>query len=209
MTQDIRDDKHLSGKEDKRLSDKEDERSSAQPSTDEARIKLGEARDKDKTSKEEKQDKKTYESPSTPERFLLHGQMAPISKMKLGELREELQMWRNIWNWTPSEVKYYLARTGATMGLTMRNYKRYLGILLETHWELKEVELGVYDKAYDYTDGQYYFERKVIKVGANAILDVQWIAEREKEGDVIKQGEDAPSPESQAVNVPEGGEKND
>lgn len=142
--------------------------------------------------------------PSTPERFLLHGEMPVIKKMTKQELQQEVQLWRNLWNWTPSEVKYYLARTGGTMGLTMRNYKRYLGILLETHWDLKEIELGVYDKAYDYTDGQYYFERKVIKVGANAILDVQWIAEREREDKVIAQGEEAPPPESQAINVQEG-----
>lgn len=144
------------------------------------------------------------EPPSTPERFLLKGQMPLIKKMKLGELREEVQLWRNLWNWTPSEVKYYLARTGATIGLTMRNYKRYLGILLETHWDLKEIELGVYDKAYDYTDGQYYFERKIIKVGSNAILDVQWIAEREVESKVVASTEEAPTPESQAINTPEG-----
>ena len=120
-----------------------------------------------------------------PARYLLKGPWPDINKMKRKELAEECRMWRNIWGWIPDEVKYYVARTGQTVGVTMRNYKRLLGILLETHWELKEIEIGTYDKVYDQRDGQYYFERKIVKINANALIDLQWIAERTPEKEVL------------------------
>jgi len=120
-----------------------------------------------------------------PARYLLKGPWPDLEKMKRDELREECRMWRNIWSWIPDEVKYYVARTGQTVGVTMRNYKRMLGILLETHWELKEIEIGTYDKVYDQRDGQYYFERKIVKVNANALIDLQWIAERTPEKEIV------------------------
>jgi len=122
-----------------------------------------------------------------PARYLLKGPWPDLEKMKRNELKEECKMWRNIWGWIPDEVKYYVARTGQTVGVTMRNYKRLLGILLETHWELKEIEIGTYDKVYDQRDGQYYFERKIVKINANALIDLQWIAERTPEKEVLEE----------------------
>jgi hypothetical protein len=121
---------------------------------------------------------------SSPEAILLKAKFPDIKKMKHKELIEEVKMWRNLWSWIPAEVKYYVSRTGQQTGITMRNYKRYLGILLDTHWDLKDLELGVYDKIFDQTAGEYYFERKIIRVGAGSILDVQWIAEREPESKI-------------------------
>jgi len=112
---------------------------------------------------------------------LLKGPMPKLEKMKVNELRAECEMWRNIWGWVPPEVKYYLARTGQQIAITMRNYKRYLGVLIDTHWTLDEIELGVTDKYYDVVEDKTYYEKKVIKVRVGSITDLQWIKERKTE----------------------------
>jgi len=121
---------------------------------------------------------------SSVEKMLLKGPLPDVKKMKLKDLKEEVQMWRNVWAWVPSEVKYYVARTGQQVGITMRNYKRYLGVLLDTHWDLTELELGVYDKVYDLVSGENYFERKIVKTRLAGLIDLQWIAERTPESEV-------------------------
>lgn len=109
---------------------------------------------------------------------LLLGKFTPLKKLKRAELQEEVKMWRNIWGWVPSVVKYYVSRTGQQVGLSIRNYKRFIGILLDTHWQLTEIEIGCYDKVYDQVTGQYYFERKIVKFPATQIVAWDWIAER-------------------------------
>ena len=90
-------------------------------------------------------------------------------------------MWRNLWNWTPSEVKYYVARVGKTIALTMRNYKRHIGVLLDTKWTIDEVELGVSEKEYDHVTGKHFFEKKIIRTKVGGVIDVQFINERVSE----------------------------
>jgi hypothetical protein len=127
---------------------------------------------------------------------LLQGKFPELKKLKLKELREEVQMWRNLWSWIPSAVKYYVSRTGSTVGVTIRNYKRFIGPLLETEWDLKGIELGVYDKVYDQSEGIYYWERKIIKVPIGGIVQFDWIAERvaeEKLSEAIQQAEENPT----------------
>ncbi len=108
----------------------------------------------------------------------MSGKFTPFNKMKKEELLEECMMWRNIWGWIPSAVKYYASRTGTMVGLQVRNYHRFVGVLLETAWELKFLEVGIYEKVYDQNDGQYYFERKIVKLPVGQIVAFDWIAER-------------------------------
>jgi len=115
------------------------------------------------------------------DRYLLKGPLPDINKLGKADLKAECQMWRNVWGWVPSEVKYYVARVGQNVAITQRNYKRYLGVLLDTHWVLDEMELGVLEKLYDTSDGQYYWEKKIIKTKLGAIIDFQIIKERVKE----------------------------
>jgi len=115
---------------------------------------------------------------SSPEVYLLKGPMPELSKMSKKSLLTECEMWRNVWGWVPPEVKYYVSRVGQEVGLTMRNYKRYLGALVDSHWDLLSLELGVVDKVYDSVKDQYFFEKKILVVNTSAILDIQWIKER-------------------------------
>jgi len=127
----------------------------------------------------------------TPEYYLLKGPMPDLSKMNKNELKSECELWRRLWAWVPDEVKYYVARTGKLLGVTQRNYKRYLGVLLETHWDLKSIELGVADKVYDTTSGKWFYEKKVIRMGVGSLIDFQWIEERKAEEEL---GEETPPP---------------
>ena len=115
---------------------------------------------------------------SNPEQYLLKGPMPEISKMKLKELREEVAMWRNVWGWVPPEVKYYVARVGQDLGLTLRNYHRYLGVLVDSHWDLISLELGVIDKIYDSVRDKTFFEKKVMVLDSKSIISTDWIKER-------------------------------
>jgi len=124
-----------------------------------------------------------------PERILMQGVFPDIKKMKKDELFEEVKMWRNIWGWIPSAIKYYVSRTGSTIGVQVRNYHRYVGVLLDTRWELREIEVGVYEKVYDQNDGQYYFERKIVKLPVGQIVAWDWIKERVNEKELLAEAE--------------------
>jgi len=115
---------------------------------------------------------------SSPEQYLLKGPMPELSKMKLKDLKEECLMWRNVWGWVPPEVKYYVARVGQEIGLTMRNYKRYLGTLVDSHWDLLSLEVGTVDKVYDTVRDKTYYEKKIVVINTSGIVDMQWIKER-------------------------------
>lgn len=120
---------------------------------------------------------------------LLQGKFPLLSKMSKADLLVEAEMWRNIWGWVPSAVKYYVGRTGTLVGVTIRNYKRYVGPLLDTSWELKGLEVGVYDKMFNQTDGQYYYERKIVKLPIGQIVAFDWIAQRITEEQFIADAE--------------------
>lgn len=128
---------------------------------------------------------------ATPELYLLKGPMPELKSQSKKQLKAECQMWRKLWQWAPSEVKYYIARVGSQVALTMRNYKRHMGTLLGTHWVIDEIELGVYEKEYDVNTGQYYFEKKIVKTKLGGVIDIQWIAERKSEAEVLAETEEA------------------
>lgn len=131
-------------------------------------------------------------SDNVTQRILTEGKFPEIKKMKQADLREEVQMWRNIWGWTPSAVKFYTAKVGSTIGIQVRNYHRTIGILLDTKWTLTHVEIGTYEKIYDQNDGMYYFERKIVQVPIGQINSLDWIAERTPEKDIT--GEESEPP---------------
>jgi len=136
------------------------------------------------------------------DRYLLKGPLPELRKLSKKDLLEECQMWRNVWGWVPSEVKYYVARTGQQIAITQRNYKRYLGVLLDTHWVMDEIELGVFDKIYDLNDGEYYWEKKVIKTKLGAIIDFQIIKERVKEEEYAEPPPEETPPDEDVTEEP-------
>lgn len=141
---------------------------------------------------------------SAEELPLLTGVFPDIIKMKKDELLAECTMWRHIWGWIPSDIKYYVGRTGSQVGVQIRNYHRYLGVLLDTKWELKEIELGVWEKVYDQNDGQYFYERKIVKMPVGQIVSFDWIKERLTEEEMLaetSEGEEAESDEDEEQDI--------
>ena len=134
---------------------------------------------------------------------MLQGKFPELRKMSKKDMETEITAWRNLWSYMPSEVKYYLLKSGTMIGVTMRNYKRHLGVLLSTHWDINELEVGVYEKEYDQNTGKYYFERKIIKLNPQSVIDIQWIAERIEEDEMGKETEPAPELEPQDESPPE------
>jgi len=110
--------------------------------------------------------------------YLIKGQFKALEEMTEEQMRTEISMWRQLWQWVPPEVKYYVARTGELCGITLRNYKRHVGTLLETYWELQEIELGVHERIYDSDLDIYMHEKKRIRVKAGNLIAVSMIAER-------------------------------
>lgn len=118
--------------------------------------------------------------PTSPEKFLLHGPMPELKKMKIVECKTEIEMWRNLWAWIPADIKYFVARTGKSVRLVRRDYKGFLGVLLETTWKLENIDLGTFEKVYDSNSGKYFFERKIIKIGSGQIINIEWIEQRDQ-----------------------------
>ena len=64
-----------------------------------------------------------------------------------------------------------------------------MGKLLETHWNITEIELGVEDVVYDAISGMRYFEHKIIRTGMGGIIDFQIIYDRKSEQELADQAE--------------------
>jgi len=101
----------------------------------------------------------------------------PSNKMSVKELREREETWRALWSWIDEEIKYYIVRIGSTMRVIKRDYKGSLGELGSVKFKLDEIELTVYEKSYNYTDGKQYLEAKVIKIPSGAIMMQEFILE--------------------------------
>lgn len=103
----------------------------------------------------------------------------PTSQLKRKELVEREEFWRALWSWIPENVKYYLLKVGQTVRIVRRDYRGSLGELGQATFEMTELEVDVYEKTYNYSDGKWYFERKVVKIPKGAITMMEFIATQE------------------------------
>lgn len=108
----------------------------------------------------------------------------PISKMGVKQLRQREETWRALWSWIDEEVKYYVVRAGTTLRVIKRNYQGSTGELGSVKFKTDEIELLVYEKSYNYNDGKYYYENKVIKIPAGNIMMQEFIISSEDATDV-------------------------
>jgi len=110
---------------------------------------------------------------------LYQQQYKPTDGMSKAELLDEVRTWRNLWTWVEEDSKYYLTKVGQMCRLTTRNYKGHLGRLLTPHFVLKELELEVVEREYNYDDGRYYIEAKTLRIPITQITHIEIISERE------------------------------
>jgi len=107
----------------------------------------------------------------------IEGMKTPIGKLTISQLRERESIWRALWSWLDEDCKYYLVRVGQTVRVFKRDYKGTTGELGAVKFALSEIELHVYEKTYNYSDGKYYMEDKVVKLPSGTIMLQEFINE--------------------------------
>jgi hypothetical protein len=115
---------------------------------------------------------------------LLFQKWEPLNKMKIEDLREECKTWRTLSSWYSDDLKYYLSHIGSQVRVVQRNYHGLLGDLLQPIFELKTLEIGLYDKVYDQNTGKYFMEKKIVRLPATSFLSIEFISERSLQEDV-------------------------
>ena len=90
------------------------------------------------------------------------GFKTPVKKLKITELKQREEMWRLLWGWLDETVKRFLFRIGTQVRFMRRDYKGTIGELGEVKFTPDTIEISTYEKVYNYTDGKYYYERKVM-----------------------------------------------
>lgn len=103
---------------------------------------------------------------------------ADTKDMSKQEMAEEIEKWRTLWSWTCEDVKYLLTRVGRLVRVYTRANKGYLGMLLQPRFILDEMEVGLTEKVYDPNTGNYFWERKIIKIPASGISMMELVDER-------------------------------
>lgn len=128
----------------------------------------------------------------------LDGMQSPITSFSRKQLKEREEFWRAIWGWVDEDVKYFVLRVGQLARIMRRDYKGSVGELGQVKFEPKEIELAVYEKTYNYQDGKYYYERKVVKMNFASIAWCEFISEQ-TEAEEVEKYEVAPLEETAEV----------
>jgi len=110
----------------------------------------------------------------------------PVKSMTVKKLREREETWRALWSWLPDDVKYFVLRIGSTVRAVRRDYKGTFGELGEVKFVPSEFEIATYEKRYNELDGKYYYETKVVKIPAAAVMFFEFVSEQELAEEVDK-----------------------
>jgi len=102
----------------------------------------------------------------------------PIDTMTKAELVEEVEKYRALWSWMHEDVRWILQRVGKTVRVITRSNVERLGVMLEPKFELKELEVGITEKKYDPSVGEYFWERKIVLIPASGIAGFEVIDDR-------------------------------
>lgn len=111
---------------------------------------------------------------------LLGGKFPELRKMSKEDMKKELELWRNVWGYINPNARYYIARTTQLCRVITSYNKEYVGLLLEVEWDIKNLDVGVYMKTYNYGDGKYYWERKIVRIDGSKIMNIEWISEQKE-----------------------------
>lgn len=107
----------------------------------------------------------------------LEGMKTPTKKLTITQLRQREELWRALWSWLDDEVKYYVVRVGQTVRMIKRDYKGIIGELGSVKFSLAEMELVVSEKTFNYNDGKFYYEDKVVKIPSGSIMIQEFISD--------------------------------
>jgi len=135
-----------------------------------------------------------------PEFPNLDNGLRPLGSLSKEELRQECKGWRNLWQWLPEDCKYYLLRIGTPTRIVTRQYRGYLGVLGQPHFEVSELEVNVVSKEYNSEDGRYYWETKTLRLPVGAIAHIEFLSEREEAEEI---GDTSSIPEVPQITIPD------
>lgn len=96
------------------------------------------------------------------------------------EAASECQFWRELWDITPEEVRYYLSRTGWLCRALTRMGDGYFGVFIRAQWALTGVEIETERREYARDENKYYREVKTLNLPASSTVQFEWITEREE-----------------------------
>jgi hypothetical protein len=102
-------------------------------------------------------------------------------------LVERLIQLEQLGEWLDPDIRYFLDRVGVPVLVVRRDYHIFEGVLLGTKWNLAEIEIGCFDKRYDYNTGKYVYEKKVVRIPFNSIMDIEFIQEKKTEEEAKKE----------------------
>lgn len=103
----------------------------------------------------------------------------PTKRMTVKKLREREEIWRALWSWLSDDVKFFLLRIGSMVRAVRRDYRGSMGELGEVKFTPSEFEISTYEKRYNETDGKYYYETKIQKIPASAVMFFEFISEQQ------------------------------
>lgn len=110
----------------------------------------------------------------------LQGIQSSPKKFTVKELRAREELWRVLWSWLDDNIKDFLIRAGSVVRVVRRDYRSSIGELGVVHFEIKEIELHVYEKSYDYGAGKYFWEDKVVKIPGSVLAWYEFVATQEE-----------------------------
>ena len=109
----------------------------------------------------------------------------PFKSMSRSELEDELQRWRNMWTWIPSDVQWWITHTRQLCRFVRRDFQRHEGLLGVCRWELKTIDVDVVSRDYDYATGKATYEEKTVTVPINQLVDFSLIWNKEERRETI------------------------
>lgn len=109
----------------------------------------------------------------------IEGIKTPVKKLTVKELQQREEIWRALWSWLDDDAKFLILRVGSVVRIVRRDYKGMVGELGQVHFTPSEIEVAVFEKQYNYNDGNFYYERKVVKIPESAIMWKEFITEQE------------------------------
>lgn len=116
----------------------------------------------------------------------IEGIQTPVKKLGIKELRSREQTWRALWSWIDDEIKYYIIRVGTVVRIVKRDYKGTVGVLGAVKFSISQIELTVKEKSYNYNDGKYYYEDKVVLIPSGSIMIQEFISSSQLASEVEK-----------------------
>jgi len=104
-----------------------------------------------------------------------------IENLSKEELINLVKQYREFIEQIPPEVKFWMDRYGLPIRVVRLDMREWVGQIVSTRWELKEIEVGVFDTYKNYSTGEKIKEKKIMLLPWNVLRGVDFILETEIE----------------------------